>query len=839
MTFPALRLDRVSKRYPGVQALADVSFECLPGEVHAIVGENGSGKSTLIGIASGAIVPDSGRVEILGRHLEEARPALARRMGLFAVYQDSSLVPELSVAQNLHLSVPPDKRPRYADLVPWAEEQLGRYGLEVDPRATVADLSYAQRQMLEVVKALICIPEVLLLDEPTTALDFGQVEHLHRLIRGEKTRGAAVVYVSHRLGEILDVADRITVLRDGRIQGTFPARGITPERVVSLMVGTPVEMTFPAKHQNDAPAEVVLSVEELMGPRFGPVGFRLHRGEILGLAGAEGNGQREILRALAGLEPAEGRVTVRGRRLRLNSPGASLEAGLMILSGDRLREAIFPPLGVRHNMTVQSVKRFALGPIVNGRRESANCHRLTEQLRIATPSLEQPIIFLSGGNQQKAVLARAFLGQAEVLLVDEPTQGVDARSRLDIYRALRDRSAEGVSIIVNSSDALELAGLCDRVLVVSRGQVIRELRGEELSEERIVASFVAAAPIERRSIVERARAQAHGLTGILRRLPLLPSLLSKEWAPLALLVALMRAVGGCPTGQPDAFLTAIHMRHLLTNTFPLALVAMAQLNVLLVGHFDISVGNLMTLTVVLASFLLLEDKSPLALVGGALALLCVGSLVGLGNGALVKAVRIPSVIATIATASVLQGIALLLRPTPAGVIDFAFADSLLRPLGFLPWAFIVVAFLAVLGDLWLHFTSGGLRTRAVGLREEAARRVGVNTGRIYWRAFVLSGLLAALAGLFLAAQTGVGSPTIGAAYTLNSLAAAVLGGASLTGGHGSFIGALLGALFLSLVINIIPFLHINTAFGLIATGGLALVAISLYSLSRLFLPAQR
>ena len=307
MTEPSLRLSGISKRYPGVQALRDVSLECVAGEVHAVLGENGSGKSTLLKIASGALTPDDGTVDILGSRLTSADTSRAHQFGLATVYQDNSLVPELTVAQNLYLGTM-DEALSYRRVNTWAEAQLAPYDLALDSAMRVADLSPAQRQFLEVVKALVSKPEVLLLDEPTASLDVNDVETLHRIVRRIVAEGTTVVYVSHRLPEILDLAQRVTVLRDGEGQGTFETHALSEDDLIALMVGRPIEAEFPPKRG----AEILSSescasrFRRLFGDAFSDVSFQVHRGEILGLAGAEGNGQREVLRAIGGFEDASG-----------------------------------------------------------------------------------------------------------------------------------------------------------------------------------------------------------------------------------------------------------------------------------------------------------------------------------------------------------------------------------------------------------------------------------------------------------------------------------------------------------------------------------------------------
>jgi ribose transport system ATP-binding protein len=487
-----LDLQRLSRQYGTVQALSDVSLDCRAGEIHAVVGENGSGKSTLLGIASGFVKPDRGVVLIGGKRLRKDSPAEARSLGLGMAYQDNSQVAMLSVKENLFLSSPRNKRPAYWRMKKWAREILVQYGLDLFPDAPTAFLTQAQRQLFEVVKALMGDPQVLSLDEPTTALGPDEVEILHRTIRACANRGIGVVYVSHRLPEVLSVADRVTVLRDGRSQGTYEASGMSEEELVSLMIGRSFQSAFPPKLDESAETESVLMLTGFQGPLFGPINLTVRRGEILGLAGAEGNGQAEFFRCLSGqIPPRSGLVMCDGKELTLITPSDAINAGILLLAGDRKRESLFPVLGVRNNATIQVLDKFSRLGWVNRSSEKNRVSDVARILNIRTPSLEQPVQFLSGGNQQKVALTRTHLRDTvNVILAYEPTQGVDAGARLDIYEALRARAAEGAAVIVKSSDPIELTGLCDRVVVMSRGQIVSEIQRADLSEKRIIESIV-------------------------------------------------------------------------------------------------------------------------------------------------------------------------------------------------------------------------------------------------------------------------------------------------------------------------------------------------------------
>lgn len=488
-----LELRGVSRQFGAVRALTNVSFDCRPGEVHALVGENGSGKSTLLGIASGFVEPDLGEILIGGRRLRTDSPALARKLGLAMAYQDLSLIQAEPVKNNLFLAAPPGRRSPYWNRKRWARKLLGEFDLDLElfPDAPAGTLTLAERQLFEVAKALVSDPKVLLLDEPTTALGPDEVEDLHRVIAACRERGIGIVYVSHRLPEVLEIADRITVLRDGQARGTFDARSVTEHELVDLIVGRSFEGAFPEATLPPEERREVLVVDALQGQSFGPVTFTLEAGEVVGIAGAEGNGQQQLFDTLSGRTPPRaGRVFCDGKELSLVSTHEAISAGVMLLPGDRKNEALMTVLGVRVNATIQSLRSFSLLSFLRRRSERRAVAGLIDELEIRTPSLEQPVEFLSGGNQQKVVIARTFLRKPAVILAYEPTQGVDVGSRFDIYKALRARTNEGAALLVKSSDPIELSGLCDRVLVLSRGQIIEEIPGDELDEVRIVEAIV-------------------------------------------------------------------------------------------------------------------------------------------------------------------------------------------------------------------------------------------------------------------------------------------------------------------------------------------------------------
>ena len=809
-----LELSGITKTFPGVVALRDVSFECRPGEVHALVGENGSGKSTLIKVAAGVLRPDVGEVRIGGVGLHAANPREARRLGLSTAYQDTSLVNELTVAQNIELSFHGLEGAAPKDI----RKVLKGFDLPFGPNDAVKSLGPGGRQMLEVVRALCHSPQVLILDEPTAALDMGSAEQLQEWILRSRDGGLSVVYVSHRLEEVRRLANRLTVIRDGVVRGTYSRMDWEVDEIVELMVGAKVELEFPRRAPVAESADTRLEVTDLVGPGVGPVSLSVRRGEVVGIAGAEGNGQRQLLRAVVGHGRTDGVVSVDGTPHRISSPSAALKAGIMFQSGDRAAESVFPSLPVLDNSTFQLGRPAGPGGLALRRNLVSGFRSVVRRLGIVAASAYQPISALSGGNQQKIVLSRPALTQPKVLVVDEPTQGVDAKARLEIYRTLSDAAEAGVGVLVNSSDSAELAGLCDRVYVMSDGAIVDEVR-DEITEADIVRRFV--------STTEKASTARSESARVVRRVA---SVASSPRVPVLVLLLIIALVGIYAQSQNSAFLSGGNIGNMALTAMPLLCAALGQQFALLAGGFDISIGASMTLSVVTTSFLLgtLDTGS---LVVTLLVALGIGIGVGLFNAFLVLVFRINALIATIGTLGIVTGISVFLRPQPGGVVAPELGVEIMSGLGALPYCFLVAVLVAVVLDVWLARSGAGLATRAVGLGAEASQRIGIRVNTVKAIAYVLAAVGAVLGGLFLATQVGMGSNDVGLGFALPTFAACFLGGATLTGGRGTFLGAGLGVVLLTMIGNAALLLGQTNAVTQIIYGVILLVAVTSYAVA--------
>ena len=476
---PIIEFDGISKRFGGVRALQGVSFAVPRGEVHALVGENGSGKSTLIRICGGVFPADAGLLHFDGRAVNFPNPLAARAAGVSVVHQEIPICPDLTAAENVLLGHAP---PRRAGLVDGAEVNrraasiFARLGVVIRPSSLAGDLPIAQRQLVAIAQALAHRAVLLILDEPTSALNKQEAERLFVLIRALKAQGVSILYVSHRLEEVFGVADRITALRDGRYVGTVPRREATPDAIVRMMVGREVAQLFPKEVA--VANETLLAVRDLASPgRFTGVSFDLRRGEVLGLVGLQGSGTSELLRALAGLDPGVvGIVALGGQAVHPRSPAAAIRQRIAYVPADRQGEGLFAPMSVRENAGLLLLRRLAtaLGWVPT-RTLDAAARGMVERFRIRTASTAAPVGSLSGGNQQKVVIARALSTEPLVILLDDPTRGVDVGAKAEVHQILNSLTRQGRGILLVSSELPEVLAMSDRVLAMYAGRVVAEL----------------------------------------------------------------------------------------------------------------------------------------------------------------------------------------------------------------------------------------------------------------------------------------------------------------------------------------------------------------------------
>jgi ribose transport system ATP-binding protein len=489
---PTLSMSGITKHYNAITALRDVSFDVRPGEVHALLGENGAGKSTLVNIASGATSPDAGTIVLAGTSVEQLTPAVAQELGIAIVHQHPALLPDLTVAENIRVAVAPAHLQRRDSDTTRAMRSLlddVHFGSHLEDR--VSSLSVARRHLLELAKAFAVSPRLLILDEPTAPLSQDAVERLFAAVRKVAAEGTAVVYITHRLGEVREIAERVTVLRDGANRGTSAVKAVSDDELLALIIGRTLEATFPRKHTAESGEDTLLRVEGLSGHGFDDISLTVGKGEIVGLAGVVGNGQPAVLRALAGRAAATGTVEIGGKRFSRRS----LLKNAAYMPADRLTEGLMVDLNVRENTALTALDRLTTGPFVRRSREVEAVEYELSELAVRAPSLEAPVSALSGGNQQKVALAKWLLGEPRVLLADEPTRGIDVGAKRAIYTLIHDLAANGVGVLLISSEIEELLGLAHRTLVVRAGTIVGEFPHGEATEGSVMRAAFGSAGV--------------------------------------------------------------------------------------------------------------------------------------------------------------------------------------------------------------------------------------------------------------------------------------------------------------------------------------------------------
>jgi rhamnose transport system ATP-binding protein len=499
MSENGLRLANISKSFAGVHALRGVHLELRPGEVHALLGENGAGKSTLVKVITGVHQPDSGEIYLDGRHVELADPRQATQLGISAIYQELSIFPDLDIAENIFIG----RQPRLAGglvgaFVGWrklyrdADELLASLGVHLNVRTRARNLSVAQQQMVEIARALSVNARILIMDEPTSALTLSEVAELFQIVRRLRANGTAILFISHRLEELFEIADRVTVLRDGAYVDTRPMAGVTQGELIRMMVGREVNDLFPKTAV--APGEAVLRVTDLARRgAFSGVSFELRRGEILGMAGLVGAGRTEVSQALFGVAPADaGTIEIDGRPVRIETPRQAMQLGLALVPEDRQHHGLVLPMDITDNVTMPTLARFTHQGWLAANDARHAAYSAATQMEVKATSVWQRARELSGGNQQKVVLAKWLSTAPRILILDEPTRGIDIGTKAAVHQLMSDLAGQGIAILMISSELPEVLGMSDRILVMREGRVTGLFDRREASQEVIMRAATGA-----------------------------------------------------------------------------------------------------------------------------------------------------------------------------------------------------------------------------------------------------------------------------------------------------------------------------------------------------------
>ena len=818
---PRLRIVGLDKSFGGTHALRGIDLTVEPGRIHGLIGENGAGKSTLIRCVTGVIQADRGRVELDAQPLRIASPRDAQARGIAVVHQEAACFGELSVAENMLL---PDQLVRFGAHGPvnWpgtrarARQDLDALHLDLDVRQPASRLSVAERMLMQIAANVALDVRVLFLDEPSAALTQREADLLFAQVRRLAERGVAVIFVSHRLAEVRDLCSQITVLRDGQAVWTKPTNDVSLQDMVGAMVGRDVDVS--RRRATSRPGEPLLQVTDLSDAagRFAKVDLTVSAGEVVGLYGLVGAGRSELAQALFGLgRLASGQVELLSKAHTPTTPSAALASGLAYLPEDRLVQGVFGGLSVWINATISTMGRWSRVLLRRFDVERRHVDKTIADMHVALADPQQPIETLSGGNQQKILLGRYLGTGARVLLLDEPTRGVDVGAKAEIHDLICKLADEGDGVLAISSELPELLQISDRIVVMREGRVSGELPTEQATEQEVVALSL---PTEDRA--------SHRAGTISRR-----SRLMSWFRDVGLLVAVMGVIAAMSVARPDAFATWQNAVDVASSVAILAILAVGATLVIAVGGIDISVGSMMGLIGATAG-LAARDAGlpPVAAFSLAVAM---GTGLGLVNAGVSMLGRIHPIVVTLAGITIYRGIML---GVTGGYEVMEMPDAYLAighgRLGPLPKVIWFALGVIAAGWIFLAYTPVGRRLLAVGGSVRAAEQLGISRRAMTLLAFGINGALVGLAGVLHSAYYTKVQSNTGEGMELQAIAAAVIGGCAITGGTGSALGTALGAILIGLVYNSLVLLQVSSYWHLLFVGLFILSAVVFDTLMR-------
>ena len=488
-----LSMENITKTYPGVVALNNINIEFIRNEIHGLVGENGAGKSTLVKIIAGAIVPTSGKFVINGDSYDSITPKRAKEYGIETIYQEFNLVESLSVAENIFLGDFPGNKVvvNFNEMLERSKEIFAEMGVDIDPKAPVENLTTANRQLVEIAKSLVRNVRLLIMDEPTAPLTLHETELLFKIIKRLKDKGVTIIYITHRMNELFELTDRLTVFRDGEKIKTLQTKETDPHEIINMMVGREISTTYP-EHEAQI-GEKILEVKNLTGKNFTNVSFELHRGEILGFAGLVGAGRTEIMRAVFGADPRiSGQVILKDREVFIKKPKQAIKHRIAYLPEDRKIHSVLLSQTIKSNISLPILRKLSRAGVVNNTKETSVASENCSKLNIKTPSLNQMVGNLSGGNQQKVAVGKWLASDSEIIIFDEPTRGIDVGAKQEIYQLLIELAKEGKAIIMVSSEMEELMGLADRIIVLHEGRITGMIDAREKFDSELIMEYAIA-----------------------------------------------------------------------------------------------------------------------------------------------------------------------------------------------------------------------------------------------------------------------------------------------------------------------------------------------------------
>lgn len=794
-------LNGVTKVFGGTVAVSDVTIELRAGEVLALLGENGAGKSTCVKLLAGVYRPDAGEVVIGGRPTRFSSPLEAQHSGVAVMHQHPGLFPDLSIAENLFIGQTGLKwRLDHAAMQAEARRLLALVGLDADVLLPLGRLRTSEQQLVEVARALSLDARVLIMDEPTAALSQREVERLFSVVGDLRKRGVAMMFVGHRMDEIYRIADRITVLRDGRFVGTHPTGELSRERAIQMMVGRALDGLYP-RHTARA-GEVVLKVDGLsLDGGFEDVSFDLRAGEILGFGGLVGSGRTEIARVLFGIDRATaGTITIDGKSVDFLSPSEAMESGIAYVSEDRLGQSLVMDFSILNNASLTVLDAATRAGLMSRSKELGLAEPFLDRLSLRFSSYDQPVSSLSGGNQQKVVLSKWLATKPRVLILDEPTQGIDVQSKAGVHQMMADLASQGMAIILISSELPELLGMADRMIVLREGRISARLEREEATQEKIIeAATDAVVGKAEGDPVATPAAAASDMSARDAQKPLWQRVLAQREFGLA---AAVLAVVVPISILNIRMLSGANLAALAMDAGLLAIVALAQMLVLVTRSIDLSVAAIIGLAAYGAASTL--HAHPEIGVLGAVLLACgIGLAAGLVNGAIITYGRLPAIVVTLGTMTIFRGLNSVWAggtQVSADQVPQAWLDMTGNSILGVPAILLIAIVTLVVVAYVLRYTTIGRELYAIGSNPEGARLIGIPARPRILLAFAAAGLLAGFDGALWASRYATVDARVAYGFELTVIAAAVVGGVAVRGGSGTVLGVAAGSLLL-LVIN--------------------------------------
>jgi rhamnose transport system ATP-binding protein len=869
---PVAALCAVTKAFGEAVVVDQVSVELFAGEVLALVGENGAGKSTCVKILCGVHRPDGGHVEVGGERVNFHTPLDAQGRGIAVVQQHPGLFGELSVAENVFAGRLPRGglgRIDHKRMESETARLLDLLGLRVSPRTQAKLLRTAEQQLVEIARGLAVDAQVLILDEPTAALSSHEVDRLFEVVEGLRASGMALMFVSHRLEELLALSNRVAVLRDGKLVATAETASLTAPELVQLMVGRPISDMYAAP--SSAPGAPVLELEALScDGQFQDVSLTVRSGEIVGLAGLVGSGRTEIARTIFGIQRATGgQVVLDGKPLTVHSSADALKSGIAYVSEDRRGQSLVVDFSVLTNATVPSLSKIARAGVLRRKNEIAAVGPLLNELSLRYRGYDQPVGMLSGGNQQKVVLAKWLATKPRVLILDEPTQGVDVQTKAEVHRLVTELARRDVAVLLISSELPELLNTCDRIAVMREGRLVDEFTRADASQESIGAAATGTVLTpghngggNGKAITAASVAEAEVIAGEITA-PVIPEpepqtptgnapatvpgtrslwrarriksaeTVSRKWhqrRELGLVVAVI-LFSIVVTAIDSRFLTWGNLSSVLIEAALFSFLVLGEMFVLLTGNIDLTVGSVFGFCAYLAANMMRSDPN-LPVIVAVLAACGAGLVFGLVTGSIVTYGKVPSIVVTLGMLSVIQGLIPLLlgnREITVGQIPNSWLNlASHETFGLINVEYIAIGVLLI-AAVALHFTRSGRELYAVGSNPEGARQIGIPVNRRVLTAFALSGFLAGLGGVLAGSRLVVVDAQFGQSgnQVLTTIACAVVGGIAIYGGVGTVTGVVLGAVALQIITNGLDLMKIDPLWDIAFFGAVMIVVVTI------------